>query len=58
MEKKTVAQEIRELGDGLTKIHEGDMDDLGLKGHGSELDRDEPEFDPTTSVLKWVITNE
>tara|TARA_B100000945_G_scaffold318631_1_gene323919 strand:+ start:549 stop:1028 length:480 start_codon:yes stop_codon:yes gene_type:complete len=58
MEKKTAAQEIRELGDRLMKIHEGDMDDLGLKGHGSELDRDEPEFDPTSKRDKFSMVDQ
>ena len=35
------AKEIRALADKLTKISEGDFDDLNLKNYGSELDVDD-----------------
>lgn len=35
------AKFIRDLANKLAKINEDDMDDLGLRGHGSELDQDD-----------------
>ena len=60
MEKKTAAQEIRELGDRLMKIHEGDMDDLNLGQHGMELDVDDQggkgfDQDPVFDQLGKII---
>ena len=63
MEKKTEAQQIRELGDRFMKIHEGPFDDdnFGLGDHGRELDQDdtgdgkgydkEPMFDQLGKII-------
>ena len=37
-------------------LKEGDFDDLGLKGYGSELDRDDDTYDPETD--KFSITQQ
>ena len=58
MEKKSVAQEIRDLANRLDKLNEGDMDDFGLGDHGRELDRDEPAFDPTNKKDKFSIIDQ
>ena len=58
MENKTEAQKIRELGDRLMKIHEGDMDDYGLGDHGRELDRDEPAYNPDAKGDKFSLVDQ
>ena len=67
MEKKTEAQQIRELGDRLMKIHEGPFDDdnFGLGDHGRELDQDdtgdgkgydkEPMFDQLGKIIDYSV---
>ena len=58
MEKKSVAQDIRDLANRLEKIAEGDMDDLGLGDHGRELDRDEPAYNPDAKGDKFSLINQ
>ncbi len=58
MEKKSVAQDIRDLANRLEKIAEGDMDDLGLGDHGKELDRDEPAYNPDAKGDKFSLINQ